>query len=156
MEKTIGGKTNRTMQPRLKCFWKCSRPTAPTGVCSPSFIHHLHCQLSGSHGEPLTYFESKGNRTLRTFHFHTAEILPYSHVSMLIYGNRSFHDNSRVFNLFFKESLQSAAFHPKAFVLAVGTQSGNWMVLDSITGDQLGAFHDGPEQLDAIKYSPGK
>ncbi|KAK3732810.1 hypothetical protein QZH41_017712, partial [Actinostola sp. cb2023] len=54
----------------------------------------------------------------------------------------------------FEESLQSAAFHPKTFVLAIGTQSGNWMVLDSITGDQLGAFHDGPEQLDAIKYSP--
>jgi len=56
----------------------------------------------------------------------------------------------------FQESLQSAAFHPKAFVLAVGTQSGNWMVLDSITGDQLASFHDGPEQLDAIKYSPGE
>ncbi|XP_048579805.1 77 kDa echinoderm microtubule-associated protein [Nematostella vectensis] len=53
-----------------------------------------------------------------------------------------------------EESLQSAAFHPTAFVLAVGTQSGNWMVLDALSGDQIAAFHDGPEQLDAIKYSP--
>eukprot|EP00794_Sanderia_malayensis_P017440 gene17440-19184_t len=52
-----------------------------------------------------------------------------------------------------KESAQSAAFHPDANIIAIGTKSGRWLVLDSETSDEIASFQDGPEQHDAIKYS---
>ena len=30
-----------------------------------------------------------------------------------------------------------------------------WIIIDIDTSEEVAAFHDGPEQHDAIKYSPG-
>ncbi|XP_065052263.1 echinoderm microtubule-associated protein-like 2 isoform X3 [Rhopilema esculentum] len=53
-----------------------------------------------------------------------------------------------------KEPAQSAAFHPFAPVLAVGMKSGRWLFIDSDTSEDKTSFQHGPEQHDAIKYSP--
>jgi len=53
-----------------------------------------------------------------------------------------------------KEPAQSASFHPTQPILAVGTKSGRWLVVDLDTSEDIVSFQDGPEQHDAIKYSP--
>ena len=55
-----------------------------------------------------------------------------------------------------QDGLQSAAFHPDGSVIAVGTLTGKWMVLEADTSEEIVSFQDGPEQHDAIKYSPGE
>ena len=41
-------------------------------------------------------------------------------------------------------------------MLAVASTTGEWWVMDSTTGEVLSSYKSGPEQIDAISYSPGK
>ncbi|XP_062454808.1 echinoderm microtubule-associated protein-like 3 isoform X3 [Rhea pennata] len=47
-----------------------------------------------------------------------------------------------------------ADFHPGGHVVAVGLQTGRWLVLDAETQRVLAAGSDGNEQLSVVRYSP--
>uniref|UniRef100_A0A8C5CQ23 EMAP like 2 n=1 Tax=Gadus morhua TaxID=8049 RepID=A0A8C5CQ23_GADMO len=49
---------------------------------------------------------------------------------------------------------RSAGFHPSGGVVAVGTMSGRWLVLDTDTRDLVSMHTDGNEIISNIKYSP--
>uniref|UniRef100_A0A8C5A6E3 EMAP like 1 n=1 Tax=Gadus morhua TaxID=8049 RepID=A0A8C5A6E3_GADMO len=52
------------------------------------------------------------------------------------------------------ESAQSACFHPSGTVVAVGTHTGRWLVLDSDSKDLVTVHTDGSEQLSVMCYGP--
>jgi microtubule-associated protein-like 1/2 len=47
-----------------------------------------------------------------------------------------------------------AGFHPSGSVVAVGLQTGRWLVFDSVTGTYVASGSDTSEQLSSVKYSP--
>ncbi|XP_023207042.1 echinoderm microtubule-associated protein-like 2 isoform X2 [Xiphophorus maculatus] len=49
---------------------------------------------------------------------------------------------------------RSAGFHPGGAVLAVGTMTGRWLVLDTDTRDLVSMHTDGSEIISNVKYSP--
>uniref|UniRef100_A0A087YEH5 EMAP like 2 n=2 Tax=Poecilia TaxID=8080 RepID=A0A087YEH5_POEFO len=49
---------------------------------------------------------------------------------------------------------RSAGFHPSGAVLAVGTMTGRWLVLDTDTRDLVSMHTDGSEIISNVKYSP--
>ncbi|XP_041665597.1 echinoderm microtubule-associated protein-like 2 isoform X1 [Cheilinus undulatus] len=49
---------------------------------------------------------------------------------------------------------RSAGFHPSGEVLAVGTMTGRWLVLDTDTRDLVSMHTDGNEIISNVKYSP--
>ncbi|XP_072547988.1 echinoderm microtubule-associated protein-like 2 isoform X1 [Salminus brasiliensis] len=49
---------------------------------------------------------------------------------------------------------RSAGFHPSGTVLAVGTMTARWLVLDTDTRDLISMHTDGNEIISVIKYSP--
>ncbi|XP_053095726.1 echinoderm microtubule-associated protein-like 2 isoform X3 [Pangasianodon hypophthalmus] len=49
---------------------------------------------------------------------------------------------------------RSAGFHPSGTVLAVGTMTGRWLVLDTETRDLISMHTDGNEIISIVKYSP--
>ncbi|CAB1348649.1 unnamed protein product [Coregonus sp. 'balchen'] len=49
---------------------------------------------------------------------------------------------------------RSAGFHPSGAVLAVGTMTGRWLVLDTDTRDLVFMHTDGNEIISNVKYSP--
>ncbi|XP_051966138.1 echinoderm microtubule-associated protein-like 2 isoform X1 [Xyrauchen texanus] len=49
---------------------------------------------------------------------------------------------------------RSVGFHPSGTVLAVGTMTGRWLVLDTDTNDLVSMHTDGNEIISAVKYSP--
>uniref|UniRef100_A0A8C2ZJI8 EMAP like 2 n=1 Tax=Cyclopterus lumpus TaxID=8103 RepID=A0A8C2ZJI8_CYCLU len=49
---------------------------------------------------------------------------------------------------------RSAGFHPSGAVLAVGTMTGRWLVLDTDSSDLVYMHTDGNEIISNIKYSP--
>ncbi|XP_072308624.1 echinoderm microtubule-associated protein-like 2 isoform X1 [Eucyclogobius newberryi] len=49
---------------------------------------------------------------------------------------------------------RSASFHPSGAVVAVGTMSGRWLVLDTDTRDLVSVHTDGNEIISNVKYSP--
>uniref|UniRef100_A0A3P9KMC7 EMAP like 1 n=1 Tax=Oryzias latipes TaxID=8090 RepID=A0A3P9KMC7_ORYLA len=52
------------------------------------------------------------------------------------------------------DGAQSAGFHPSGAVVAVGTQTGRWLVLDTDSKDLVTVHTDGNEQLSVIRYGP--
>ncbi|CAL8286907.1 unnamed protein product [Lota lota] len=52
------------------------------------------------------------------------------------------------------ESAQSACFHPSGLVVAVGTHTGRWLVLDTDSKDLVTVHTDGNEQLSVMCYGP--
>ncbi|MGH0178724.1 UNVERIFIED_CONTAM: hypothetical protein FKN15_018677 [Acipenser sinensis] len=55
----------------------------------------------------------------------------------------------------FEDAAQSAGFHSSGVVVAIGTQTGRWLVLDTETKDLVTVHTDGSEQLSVMRYSPG-
>lgn len=53
-----------------------------------------------------------------------------------------------------EDPAQSAGFHPSGCVVAIGTQTGRWLVLDTETKDLVTVHTDGNEQLSVMRYSP--
>nr|XP_040054964.1 echinoderm microtubule-associated protein-like 1 isoform X3 [Gasterosteus aculeatus aculeatus] len=53
-----------------------------------------------------------------------------------------------------EDAAQSAGFHPSGAVVAIGTQNGRWLVLDSDSKDLVTVHTDGNEQLSAMRYGP--
>ncbi|XP_056281737.1 echinoderm microtubule-associated protein-like 1 isoform X5 [Pseudoliparis swirei] len=53
-----------------------------------------------------------------------------------------------------EDAAQSAGFHPSGAVVAIGTHSGRWLVLDSDSKDLVTVHTDGNEQLSAVCYGP--
>ncbi|XP_076021747.1 echinoderm microtubule-associated protein-like 1 isoform X2 [Genypterus blacodes] len=53
-----------------------------------------------------------------------------------------------------EDAAQSAGFHPSGAVVAVGTQTGRWLVLDTDTKDLVTVHTDGNEQLSVMCYGP--
>uniref|UniRef100_A0A8D3BEQ0 HELP domain-containing protein n=1 Tax=Scophthalmus maximus TaxID=52904 RepID=A0A8D3BEQ0_SCOMX len=49
---------------------------------------------------------------------------------------------------------RSASFHPSGAVLAVGTMTGRWLVLDTDTRDLVSMHTDGNEIISNVRYSP--
>ncbi|XP_064149905.1 echinoderm microtubule-associated protein-like 2 isoform X6 [Loxodonta africana] len=49
----------------------------------------------------------------------------------------------------------SAGFHPSGSVLAVGTVTGRWLLLDTETHDLVAIHTDGNEQISVVSFSPG-
>ncbi|XP_076156674.1 echinoderm microtubule-associated protein-like 1 isoform X2 [Alosa pseudoharengus] len=52
------------------------------------------------------------------------------------------------------DAVQSAGFHPSGSVVAIGTQTGRWLVLDTETKDLVTVHTDGNEQLSVMRFSP--
>eukprot|EP00066_Takifugu_rubripes_P026673 XP_011615939.1 PREDICTED: echinoderm microtubule-associated protein-like 1 isoform X5 [Takifugu rubripes] len=53
-----------------------------------------------------------------------------------------------------EDAAQSAGFHPSGAVVAIGTQTGRWLVLDTDSKDLVTVHTDGNEQLSVLKYGP--
>ncbi|XP_063061009.1 echinoderm microtubule-associated protein-like 2 [Engraulis encrasicolus] len=53
-----------------------------------------------------------------------------------------------------EDPARSAGFHPSGEVLAVGTMTGRWVVLDTETRDLVSVHTDGNEIISNVKYSP--
>ncbi|XP_075873960.1 echinoderm microtubule-associated protein-like 1 isoform X5 [Nelusetta ayraudi] len=53
-----------------------------------------------------------------------------------------------------EDAAQSAGFHPSGAVVAVGTQTGRWLVLDTDSKDLVTMHTDGNEQLSVMSYGP--
>uniref|UniRef100_A0A4W3JWA5 EMAP like 1 n=1 Tax=Callorhinchus milii TaxID=7868 RepID=A0A4W3JWA5_CALMI len=53
-----------------------------------------------------------------------------------------------------QDPAQSAGFHPSGSVVAIGTQTGRWLVLETETKDLVTVHTDGNEQLSVMRYSP--
>ncbi|XP_038142176.1 echinoderm microtubule-associated protein-like 1 isoform X6 [Cyprinodon tularosa] len=53
-----------------------------------------------------------------------------------------------------EDTAQSAGFHPSGAVVAVGTQTGRWLVLDTDSKDLVTVHTDGNEQLSVMRYGP--
>ncbi|XP_045917959.1 echinoderm microtubule-associated protein-like 1 isoform X4 [Micropterus dolomieu] len=52
------------------------------------------------------------------------------------------------------DAAQSAGFHPSGAVVAIGTQTGRWLVLDTDSKDLVTMHTDGNEQLSVMSYGP--
>nr|XP_057946177.1 echinoderm microtubule-associated protein-like 1 isoform X3 [Doryrhamphus excisus] len=52
------------------------------------------------------------------------------------------------------DSAQSADFHPSGAVVAVGTQTGRWLVLDTDSKDLVTVHTDGNEQISVMSFGP--
>ncbi|XP_061095357.1 echinoderm microtubule-associated protein-like 1 isoform X2 [Conger conger] len=52
-----------------------------------------------------------------------------------------------------EDAAQSAGFHPSGNVVAIGTQTGRWLVLDTESKDLVTVHTDGNEQLSVIRFS---
>ncbi|KAL6105613.1 eml1 [Pungitius sinensis] len=59
-----------------------------------------------------------------------------------------------IWNKSMEDAAQSAGFHPSGGVVAIGTQNGRWLVLDSDSKDLVTVHTDGNEQLSAMRYGP--
>ncbi|XP_040916204.1 echinoderm microtubule-associated protein-like 1 isoform X6 [Toxotes jaculatrix] len=53
-----------------------------------------------------------------------------------------------------EDAAQSAGFHPSGAVVAIGTQIGRWLVLDTDSKDLVTVHTDGNEQLSVMRYGP--
>ncbi|XP_062253173.1 echinoderm microtubule-associated protein-like 1 isoform X6 [Platichthys flesus] len=53
-----------------------------------------------------------------------------------------------------EDAAQSAGFHPTGAVVAVGTQTGRWLVLDTDSKDLVTMHTDGNEQLSVMCFGP--
>ncbi|XP_023817130.1 echinoderm microtubule-associated protein-like 2 isoform X3 [Oryzias latipes] len=53
-----------------------------------------------------------------------------------------------------EDQARSVGFHPSGAVLAVGTMTGRWLVLDADTRDLVSVHTDGNEMISTIRYSP--
>uniref|UniRef100_A0A8C6ME53 EMAP like 1 n=1 Tax=Nothobranchius furzeri TaxID=105023 RepID=A0A8C6ME53_NOTFU len=62
--------------------------------------------------------------------------------------------DSNTHQLIWTKSLESAGFHPSGAVVAVGTQTGRWLVLDTDSKDLVTVHTDGNEQLSVMSYGP--
>ncbi|GCB73893.1 hypothetical protein scyTo_0002975 [Scyliorhinus torazame] len=58
------------------------------------------------------------------------------------------------FQIEVQEPGHCAEFHPSGVVVAIGTHSGRWFVLDAETKDLVSIHTDGNEQLSVMRYSP--
>ncbi|XP_053553445.1 echinoderm microtubule-associated protein-like 1 isoform X1 [Bombina bombina] len=59
-----------------------------------------------------------------------------------------------IWNKIIEDPAQSSGFHPSGSVVAVGTLTGRWFVLDTETKDLVTVHTDGNEQLSVMCYSP--
>ncbi|XP_067102455.1 echinoderm microtubule-associated protein-like 2 isoform X2 [Osmerus mordax] len=53
-----------------------------------------------------------------------------------------------------EDPCRSVGFHPSGSVVAVGTMTGRWLVLDTDTRDLVSMHTDGNEVISNVKYSP--
>uniref|UniRef100_A0A8C0HEN5 EMAP like 2 n=1 Tax=Chelonoidis abingdonii TaxID=106734 RepID=A0A8C0HEN5_CHEAB len=53
-----------------------------------------------------------------------------------------------------EDAARSAGFHPSGSVLAVGTVTGRWLVLDTETRDLVTIHTDGSEPISVVSFSP--
>ncbi|KAK6306930.1 hypothetical protein J4Q44_G00220780 [Coregonus suidteri] len=53
-----------------------------------------------------------------------------------------------------EDAAQSAGFHPSGAVVAIGTQTGRWLVLDTDSKDLVTVHTDGNEQLSVVRFAP--
>uniref|UniRef100_A0A8C6U2F1 EMAP like 1 n=1 Tax=Neogobius melanostomus TaxID=47308 RepID=A0A8C6U2F1_9GOBI len=53
-----------------------------------------------------------------------------------------------------EDTAQSAGFHPSGDVVAIGTHTGRWLVLDTESKDLVTVHTDGNEQLSTMQYGP--
>ncbi|XP_041668066.1 echinoderm microtubule-associated protein-like 1 isoform X6 [Cheilinus undulatus] len=53
-----------------------------------------------------------------------------------------------------EDAAQSAGFHPTGAVVAIGTQTGRWLVLDTDSKDLVTVHTDGNEQLSVMSFGP--
>ncbi|XP_052009716.1 LOW QUALITY PROTEIN: echinoderm microtubule-associated protein-like 1 [Xyrauchen texanus] len=53
-----------------------------------------------------------------------------------------------------EDAAQSAGFHPSGATVAIGTQTGRWLVLDTESKDLVTMHTDGNEQLSVMRFSP--
>ncbi|KAL2763072.1 echinoderm microtubule-associated protein-like 2 isoform 3 [Daubentonia madagascariensis] len=58
------------------------------------------------------------------------------------------------FSLLVQDPARSAGFYPSGSVLAVGTVTGRWLLLDTETHDLVAIHTDGNEQISVVSFSP--
>lgn len=54
-----------------------------------------------------------------------------------------------------QDPAHSCCFYPDASVVAIGTETGRWLVLDCETHEIVTSHTDGNEQIECVLYSPG-
>lgn len=54
-----------------------------------------------------------------------------------------------------QDPAHSCSFYPDASVVAIGTETGRWLVLDCETHEIVTSHTDGNEQIECALYSPG-
>lgn len=47
-------------------------------------------------------------------------------------------------------------FHPEGNIIVIGTVSARWLVIDATTREIISTRTDGNEQIECVKFSPGK
>ena len=60
------------------------------------------------------------------------------------------------FSLPMKDGAHSCCFHPDGNIVAIGTQTARWVVLDLATHEIVSVHTDGNEQIECVQFSPGK
>ena len=55
-----------------------------------------------------------------------------------------------------KDGAHSCCFHPDGNIVAIGTQTARWVVLDLATREIVSVHTDGNEQIECVQFSPGK
>lgn len=55
-----------------------------------------------------------------------------------------------------EDPARSTGFHPSGSVLAVGTVTGRWLLLDTETRDLVAIHTDGNEQISVVKFFPDR
>ncbi|KAM6973682.1 echinoderm microtubule-associated protein-like 1 isoform 6-T6 [Aplochiton taeniatus] len=81
-----------------------------------------------------------------------AQFLTCGHDRQVSLWDSSSHHPLWIKNL--EDAAQSAGFHPSGAVVAIGTQTGRWLVLDADSKDLVTVHTDGNEQLSVIHYGP--
>ncbi|XP_072284688.1 echinoderm microtubule-associated protein-like 1 isoform X6 [Pyxicephalus adspersus] len=85
-------------------------------------------------------------------HSQKSQFLTCGHDKQIILWDATSH--RPVWNKIIEDPAQSAGFHPNGSVVAIGTLTGRWFVLDTETKDLVTVHTDGNEQLSVMCYSP--
>uniref|UniRef100_A0A7N6AAZ0 HELP domain-containing protein n=1 Tax=Anabas testudineus TaxID=64144 RepID=A0A7N6AAZ0_ANATE len=64
------------------------------------------------------------------------------------------HSHQPLWSKTIEDPARSVGFHPSGAVVAVGTMTGRWLVLDTDTRDLVSMHTDGNEIISNVKYSP--
>uniref|UniRef100_A0A803SM32 Echinoderm microtubule-associated protein-like 4 n=1 Tax=Anolis carolinensis TaxID=28377 RepID=A0A803SM32_ANOCA len=98
-------------------------------------------------GKIITVIETQGTGRVR---LHLGGEIHYVNICVSV---SRFHPQIMRPKCVFQEPGHCADFHPSGTVVAIGTHSGRWFVLDAETRDLVSIHTDGNEQLSVMRYT---